>query len=291
MKSYSFKKSFSQDINIGDRLFELAEICFPGISSATECGRKLGASWEAVSTPFIYFHNEVSISHVGVLEIPLQLMGKPVTVAGIHGVCTHPNFRRRGYYRQVMEEVLDYCESRYETLILTTPEPKFYTPFGFRFVPEHAFVSKSQSTGGMDGLRSLDLENPADRKLLQKLLEQRTPVSNIVGVVNEKAVFYFNEGNNPLQYIEDLDIILCMEIEDTTLKLFDIVGKNIDSLAKIIDRIPQPIDEVILYFSPDRLNTEADSFRHVLNGDSFLMVRGSFPAEEHKFMLPRSARC
>ncbi|OUL25731.1 GCN5-related N-acetyltransferase [Nostoc sp. RF31YmG] len=267
------------------------ENTFPGISSAAECGRKLGASWEAASTPFIRFDDDQATTHVGVVEIPMQIMGQRVTVCGIHAVATRQGFRRRGYYREVMNEVLEYCDQIYETLVLTTSQPEFYLPFGFRVVEEHIFKVKCSSTGSIDGWRTLDFADVEDLTLLHRLLETRVPVSNIVGVVEEKAVFLVNEGSRPLYYAKDLDAIACMEIEDTRLHLFDLVTTQIYPLQKILDRIPQPIEEVLIYFSPELLNVKnVQAFPYVID-EAVLMVRGKFAAEEQKFMLPRSARC
>lgn len=290
MNQYHFQRSFSEDPTISKRLFNLLETIFPGLSSLAEIGRVLGASWEVASTPFIRFHGDIAITHVGVLEIPMQLMGQTVTVGGIHGVCTHPEFRHRGYYREVMAEVLEYCDRRYTTLVLTTLQPEFYEPFGFRVVKEHVFITKCNVTGSTAGWRSLNTSDPEDIKLLHRLLETRTPVSNVAGIVGEKSLFCVNEGNRPLHYIEDLDLIVCLEIEDTQLRLFDLVGTSIPTLAVLLERIPQHIEEVVIYFSPDRLDANFQAFPHVLD-QAWLMVRGAFAAEGQQFMLPRSARC
>lgn len=286
-----FQQSFAADPSISPKLFDLMEITFPGISSLAECGRKLGASWEAASTPFIRFHDDQAITHVGVLEIPMQIMGQRMTVGGIHGVATRREFRRRGYYREVMNEVLEYCDQLYETLVLTTPQPEFYLPFGFRVVEEHIFKVKCSFTGSIDGWRTLDFADVEDVTLLHRLLETRVPVSNIVGVVQEKAVFFVNEGSRPLYYAKDLDLIACMEIEDNRLHLFDLVTTQIYALQEILDRIPQLIEEVVIYFSPELLNVNnAQAFPYVID-EAVLMVRGKFAAEKEKFLLPRSARC
>ncbi|PHM09270.1 GNAT family N-acetyltransferase [Nostoc sp. 'Peltigera malacea cyanobiont' DB3992] len=293
MSQYRFKQSFSDDPSLSDKLFNLMEVTFPGISSLAECARKLGASWETASTPFIRFHDDIAITHVGVLEIPMQIMGQRLTVGGVHGVATRAEYRRRGYYREVMEEVLGYCDRDrlYETLVLTTPQPEFYLPFGFRVVEEHIFKVKCNSTGSADSFRILDFTNTKDYTLLHRLLETRAPISNIVGVVNEKPVFCVNEGSRPLYYAEDLDLIACMEIEDNRLHLFDLVTTQICPLKNIISKIPQPIEEVVIYFSPELLDVkDVQAFTHTFD-ETVLMVRGKFAAEGEKFMLPRSARC
>ncbi|WP_348234369.1 GNAT family N-acetyltransferase [Trichocoleus sp. DQ-U1] len=273
------------------KLFDLVEIVFPGLGEMAECGRKLDASSEDASTPFIRFQDDLAITHVGVLEIPMQIMGQRVTVGGIHGVCTRPEFRRRGYYREVIEEVLAYCDKFYETLVLTTPNPEFYTPFGFRKLEEYVFKRRWNLQSSNAGFRILDFNDVEDLKLLHRLLETRIPVSNIVGVVKEKAVFCFNEGSRPIYYAEDLDLIACMEIKETQLHLFDIVATQIYPLKEIIDRIPQTIEDITIYFSPELLDAgDIRAFPHAFD-ETVLMVKGKFAAEGEKFMLPRSARC
>ncbi|PSB13779.1 GCN5-related N-acetyltransferase [filamentous cyanobacterium CCP2] len=284
------KLSFSYDPILSDRLFELLETAFPGIRAGAERIRTLGASWESVSTPFMEFQGEKAIAHVGVLELPLWMNGEPVAVGGIHGVCTHPQFRRRGYFRNCMTAALDYCASRYDLLMLSTSQPELYQPFGFQVVQEYAFTT-SCATQGNNKFRLLDLQTLTDQQILHQLLEEREPVSNVLGVVHERAVFYFNECDRPLYYAEDLDLIAVMEIEDTQLKLYDLVWRSPCSLLDLLDCIPKLIQNVVFYFSPDRLEVEATSFPEVLESDSYLMVYGTLPIEEQQWMLPHSARC
>ncbi|MES1022936.1 GNAT family N-acetyltransferase [Gloeocapsa sp. BRSZ] len=296
MSLYRFEQSFSADPTLSKRLFALLDTVFSDfgfdINSLADAAKELGAPWETASTPFIRFHNDIAIAHVGVLEIPLQIMGESMTVGGIHAVATHPKYRRRGYYREIMTEVLDYCDRRYETLVLTTSQPELYEPFGFRVVEEHKFVAQCEVKESRDRLRLLDLADSNDIKILHRLLTTRTPASNVLGVLpqQEKALFCVNEATRPMYYAEDLDVMICMEIEDTQLKLFDVVGTNIPTLDAILARIFQHIKEIIVHFSPDRLNANFQAVPHVLD-EAFLMVRGEFAAEGKKFMLPRSARC
>jgi predicted N-acetyltransferase YhbS len=292
MHKYRYQRSFIQEATLRYSLFELLGVVFPEVIAAAEIARKLGGYWEEASTPFIKFEGDMAVSHVGVLEIPMKLMGETVIVGGIHGVSTHPEFRRRGYYGQVMEEVLDYCDNRYNTLVLTTGNPEFYQHEGFRVVEEHIFETKCDYVENRDALRLLNLADITDLKLLHRLLETQEPVSNIVGIEKQKdkALFLVNEGSNPMYYASDLDVVILMEIENSTLKLFNIVGTYICTLQEILERIPQAINKVEIYFSPERLNVNAQPLPHMFDG-GVLMVRGKFPAEQQKFMLPRSSRC
>lgn len=300
MHSYPFQQSFADNPTLKKQIFHLLETCFPGITQAEHESLSLGYPWEKVSTPFVRFHGELAITHVGVLELPLVVMGHPVRVGGIHAVGTRPEFRRRGYYRQVMTEVLQYCASRYDTLLLTTGQPALYEPFGFRVLQEHIFIASCPASGGIPGFRPLQVRAPRDLQVVERLLETRLPVSHILGTVREKAVFSFNAGKLPLYYAADLDVIVSFVLEGTQLTLFDIVGSQLPPLGTILQRLPQRIEHVVTYFSPDCLEADFRAVPHTLmdppgalggEGPDFLMIRGPFAAEDQPCMLPRSARC
>jgi GNAT superfamily N-acetyltransferase len=262
------------------------------VGQIAQNARALGAPWESVSTPFLFFEGDRAAAHVGVIELSLVVLGKIVKVGSLHGVATHPDFRRRGAYRRLMAEVLQYCADRYETQILTTEHPEYFTPFGFRVVPEYVFTVQGDTSDGTEGFRVLNTQVADDIALLHRLLDTREPVSQKVGVLNGKAVFCFNEGSRPLHYAADLDAIVCLELEGTKLTLFDIVGPTIPPLAAIRARIPRRVEQVAVCFSPDRLGVEAEANAYVLDhdGPSYFMVRGPFAAEGRAFTLPRSAR-
>ena len=283
--------SFS-DPELTETLFDLLEVVFPGLREGAIGLRRLGARWEEASTPFVHFVNGTPVAHIGVIEIPLVLLGHEVTVGSIHAVATHPGHRRRGYYRQLMEEVLEYCDTRYKTLILTTENPEYYEPFGFRVLQEHRFDWSCPGVAASDGLRRVNLKQVRDIELLDRLLENREPVSRVAGVTGAKAVFCFNEAHRPLYYAEDLDVLISMELTGSRLELFDIVGAELPALEAVVARLPQPVDEVTAFFSLDRFEVSADAAPHVLDhdGPSYLMARGPFAAETKPFMLPRSAR-
>jgi GNAT superfamily N-acetyltransferase len=108
------KSSFADDPSLSGRLFDLLETIFPGVRKVAQNAGALGASWESVSTPFVRLEHGRLVSHVGVIELSLVLLGRVERVGAIHGVATHPEARRRGHYRGLMEEVLRHCADRFE---------------------------------------------------------------------------------------------------------------------------------------------------------------------------------
>lgn len=290
------RSSFADDPTLFDRVFDLLETAFPGLREAAVETRRLGGFWEAVSTPFLHLEDGRLVAHVGLIELPLVLAGRPVPVGSIHAVVTHSGHRRRGHCRALMLEALQYAEGRYETLVLTTEEPPIYEPYGFRVLAEHRFTAAvppgSVSGASGRGLRRLDLGDPADLERLTGLLEAREPVSRVVGCGNARTVFLFNEGHRPLLYTEDLNAVLCMETRGRTLILHDVVAPEMPSLDAIVAALGEPVETVEFSFTPDRLAPGAAFAPEVpdYGGPSYLMARGPFAAEGRPFAFPRSAR-
>jgi len=284
--------SYQDDPALLNGVFDLLDLVFPGLRGVAVRAKALGAPWEAASTPFLAIENGQVLSHVGVIELQLVLLGRQTTVGTVHGVATHPHHRRRGHYRRVMEDLLRHCDRHYQSLILTTEHPEYFEGFDFRTVGEHRFTVDVESSGGTARFRMLDPDLRRDVDILHRLLEGRAPVSEVVGVVNEKAVFCFNEGRRPLPYADDLDLIACMELDGRCLHLYDLVAESIPPLPDILDSLGRPVDEVVTHFSPDRLGAEFDATPQLFDHDglSYLMARGPFAAEGVPFALPRSAR-
>ncbi len=142
----------------------------------------LGYGWAAVSTPFVRREGAHVVGHVGVIELPLVAAGQLFRVGSLHAVCTDPDRRGRGVARALMNEALAACDARFETLVLGTLIPDFYTAFGFRRVAEHAFSRPlpPPAHGPSAGGQALDT-GPASLGLLHRLLAERAPVSARLG--------------------------------------------------------------------------------------------------------------
>ncbi|MFH1844194.1 MAG: GNAT family N-acetyltransferase, partial [bacterium] len=202
------RRSYVNDPRLSDQVFELLDQVFTDLRQAARVARAFGTVWEDISTPYVTFADGRVVAHLGLIELPLIIDGQAKTVGSIHAVATHPEYRRRGYYRQLMEQVLADARDRYEILILTTENPEYYEPFGFRWVGEHKFTVPWSDPAGDDGLRRLAPDNVDDLALLHHLLAVREPVSSLLGVGPEHAVFCFNECPRPLYLLPDLEVIL-----------------------------------------------------------------------------------
>ena len=210
---------------------------WPRLPAGAARAEAMGFAWAAVSTPFVRREGRRVVGHVGVIELPLVMAGRPVAVGSIHAVCTDPERRGRGLGRALIEEALAACAGRYDTLVLTTAIPDFYVKFGFRPVREHAFTRAlpPRSGAARPGGRVLT-ERPEDLELLRRLLAERAPVSERLGSLEDGTVFVvallLTWGDfSRVHYHAALDVLTVHEVRDRTLVLYDVVGPAIPPLG------------------------------------------------------------
>jgi predicted N-acetyltransferase YhbS len=283
------RRSYADDPALCDRVFALLGTWLEALPEQRRLAERLDWRWEDTSTPFVVEEDGRVVSHVGLLEVSYSVLGKELRVGGIHAVCTLAERRRRGLYRSIMDELLDYCDTRYETLVLSTEDPYLYEPFGFRVVPEQQFVARVDAPGGGRGFRVLDARELEDLAVLERLLRERVPVSEVVGVVRERDVFKFNQAEGGVFYCGALDLVGVFESDGDRLVVRDLVFREPVPLARLLREWADPVREVVLQFSPDRFDVDTVA-EPPPPDEGVFMVRGPFGAEGRAFMVPPTAR-
>jgi ribosomal protein S18 acetylase RimI-like enzyme len=246
------------------RLAALFRRVWPALPDAAERAASLGFAWSAVSRPFVRWENGRAVGHVGVIEVPLVLDGRVHLVGSIHAVCTDPDWRGRGIGSALMREALRACAGRYATVVLTTAIPDFYTPFGFRPVPEHAFVGPLRSTRRARGPAARPLTLAAeDLQLLHRVLTRRAPESRRLGSLEDGTVFVVGMlltwGDlSRARHVPALDVVVVYEVVGRTLVLYHVLGETIPPLAALAAEIAGDADRVIALVAPDQLDAALD---------------------------------
>ncbi len=266
------------------QLWALLEAVWPGLPARFDAADWHGWPLGAVSTPFVDRAGGVIVSHVGVLEIPARLGGEDRSIAGLHGVCTHPEARRRGHFRAAMEQAMARVAERYDCAKLCTDKPWAYEPFGFRTVPQHCSRLQRGGAGGGDARSIAEAELP----WLRRQLAQRAPVSErfaarepgwLLGI---DAVLWTGDLRL-FQRIEALDCAVIWEIEGRSLQLYQLIARELPPLDAVLAHCPWPFDELLLWFGPDLLAPGAEALP--FDDDEVLMVWGDWPQLE-PFCLP-----
>lgn len=291
-----FAEAFFDDARRHDRLFELVEHLHPGIASKLEGVRRLGHDWAKLSRPFALFDGERAVAHVGVVGIPLVVEGTEVTVGCLHAAVTHPEARRRGHFRALMERALAWCDASFPAIVAFTDLPGLLEPFGFRRQPEHTFHLPVEPPPRYQGFQKLDFDRSLHVATMRRILEERRPLSSTFAVADRGALVALNlplhEGDLAcLRHCRELDLLAVWGIEQSTLKLYDLIAREAPPLDEVVRQIGRSVQGVEIHFPPpDGWNRPFEPRPASLPGGA-LWVRGPVPGKNRPLLIPPLARC
>jgi GNAT superfamily N-acetyltransferase len=296
--------SYQDEPGLYEEVFALTDLVFSGRETLAKAAR-LGLRWTEESTPFVTRVAGRAVSHVGVLSVPLIVDGRDMKAAGIHGVCTHPDYRGRGLSRQTMIEATAWCDRRFETTLLFTDIPKMYEPHGFRVIRERAFAARDvsarrsrgtenprrpDSSSDKDGdLRRLDWSREEDVALLKRIARERVPVSRVLGAAAAPGIFAFNAARLPTWHSRELDAIVAMDETGGTTRIHDVAASRMPSWEELVRQIPAGMKRIELWFCPDGLGAEEFVTPIECPYEGYFMARGPLGDESRPRMLPRTA--
>ena len=243
------RRNYAEDPTLGDQVFALLESVFPGVGSGRGNGAQFGVPWESISTPFVVGDNGAVVAHVGLLSLPLFVMGRRTVVGAVDAVATDPAHRGRGLFRSLLHELIMFAEAHYPTLLLTTVHPEYFTPFGFRVVAESIFRAPAPRVAP-SGARDLDLRDPRDIALMKDRLRRRVPLSPVLGAADDAGVWAFYEFKSRIRYDGALHVAVIAERVDRTLKVFDVVAPVLPTLEDVVRIAGEPVDEVVVLHRP-----------------------------------------
>lgn len=286
--------AFFADEERASAVFRLLDHGWPSLAKRVGHARRLGFDWRDISRPFAIFQGPQAVAHAGVVRLEAELAGKRHCFAGVHAVCTHPDWRHMGYCRRVMAAALRWCDEHFETVILFSERAALYERFGFRTVPQARFAVERAFLRGRSGFRRLT-ESPGDVARLRGLLQARSPVSSVYGPVAPATLLPLNEilmrrHLERIHYSARLGLAAAFERTGGVLRLYDLAGPRIPGLDEIVGELPGAVGRVETWFAADRLGggLQPQDFEP---GPDRLMVRGRFPPEGRPFLVPLHARC
>lgn len=284
-------KNYALEPMLYEECLSLVDECFPGIKSIADQGKLYNAYWDNVSTPFVYYINNELVGHIGLIPFKLVINNQEYTGAALHGVCVKEQFRRKGIFKELMNEALLYIQKNYNLSFLFADQANIYEPFGFKRIDEYDFwVEDFNIPRCIDPVRKLDLDNKSDLQIMHDLLLKRLPISNRFGIVKETVVFTLTALSSPIYFSDKNQFLISYNIKDDVLYVSDIVfTKHIDFL-NIISCIPESYSKIILQFYPD--NFEHLNFKPIkATPEDFIMVLDHFNLGTLPLRYPETERC
>jgi GNAT superfamily N-acetyltransferase len=230
------------------------------------------------------------VANAATFTLPLIIGGKRVNAMGIQSVATRPAWRRRGLSHDLLRRALQWCDSNARLTFLMTLIPGFYEPMGFRIVPQFAYVGRAPAASPVrHGCRRLDLNLGEDRRLLARVLRNRTPVSTHFAVDGSAGAFVlslFDQTDFAAWYIESKDaVVVTAERSDGVLCVVD-VAAAMPTLQELVAALGEQATQVEVHFPPDQLAWTGVAV--AAQTSTFFMVRGDLESVA-PFMFPETA--
>jgi hypothetical protein len=210
-------------------------------------------------------------------------------------VGTLPEYRRRGLSRILMQDILDKYSDSVDIIFLYSSEEAlgFYPKFGFDHHNEVIFRQTKNIPPPDFSARRLDTGSDKEFSLVQEMLSRRAPISKLFGALDYDFITIWHILNlhpNHLYYLEKEGIIIIASESDNQIHIWDVIYDKPLDIQRTLPRIieSEDIKYINYYFSPDQLEFDYDDT--IVDSDSPLFVKGTFPIGGRKFKFPSTAQ-
>jgi GNAT superfamily N-acetyltransferase len=248
--------------------------------------------WDPTYCPYTLFEGNTAISNVSMFSMPMMINQKQIRAAGIQSVMTHPDHRKKGYMKHLFSTMLSDIESEYDSLFLFTESPELYTRYGFKELDEYYYTAGFQHKGEEGALQKLNLFEEQDKEMMRECFLSHQPVSEQFAPINHASSFYLNMYNpfygERLYYAKELKAIIVYEVEEETLKLYDVVAEAIPSFEQLSAQIPDPFLKVEFYFHPELLQVKTGKTVRITKQNR-LMIKGELKLKHNEIKMPDTA--
>jgi predicted GNAT family N-acyltransferase len=274
MRELKLVKGYKNDDVLRNSFNELANQIF-GINF--ECWYQKGY-WTEKYEPYSFVDKNKVVANISVNKINLLINGEMKRGLQIGTVMTHPDYRKRGLSKKLMNYILEEYENEYDLMYLFANDTvlNFYPKFGFEAVEEYQYsmdykASKNKPTA----IRKLDGTKDEDLHYIYKMAANRLPVSRDFNTINtqELVMFYsmyvFSED---LYYLENEAAVVIFQHEGEQLHVFDVISEKEMNLKNIIVQIANHnTKEVVFHFTPEQDGLPVQ--RKAFKGSEVLFVK------------------
>ena len=185
--------------------------------------------WPDNYDAIVVLDGDTPVAGIGVYETPLYVDGRMIKAAQLGCVGVHPDYRKRGLSRLLMEAVFKKYRERVDFIYLFTGQDNrdFYPLFGFQ---KHPMQHISINTEGMNACgtaRLLDMNEKADFDLLMHVARSRYERDNPIGIRDFSAVLAWrvlSMANEQKYYLPEQDAIVISRSKQAVIEIVDVIS-------------------------------------------------------------------
>lgn len=225
------------------------------------------------------------IANASISFLDLIMNNEPKKAIQIGTVMTAKAYRNKGLSKLLLERIIAENEDQCDFIYLFANDKvlNFYPKFGFKKIAEKSYTLDARSVLKQTAkIKFLHPDIPDDRKIITRLMENRKPVSNILGVVNDKwplstsTLDRYCDFLDRYYLVEDNVLVLARRSAGV-LDLYDIISHHEISLDDIVEKMVTDRDQKVeFHFIPELKKYKARASIAVWEDDT-LFVRSKQP--------------
>ncbi|PAB60358.1 GNAT family N-acetyltransferase [Anaeromicrobium sediminis] len=208
---------------------------------------------------YSYLQDDKIIANVSVNKMNLVMDGKIKKAIQIGTVMTDSKYRNMGLAAKLMNHVIQKYENSCDLIYLFANDSvlEFYPKFGFEKISENSYEMEAKDIKRkVVPIKRLDIKNENDRENIKRLVQNRKPISEKLGIINDQwplLVYCLYEYRNDMYYLMEDDSIVIARRNDHTLHLYDIISQKPINLDDVLEKVVREEDErVQFYFIPKK---------------------------------------
>jgi GNAT superfamily N-acetyltransferase len=243
------------------------------------------------------FDGDNAVSNVSVTKMRFLIRGREVDALQLGTVMTHPDYRERGLARELMANITKEYEGQFSFRFLFANDSvtAFYPRYGFvereRFCYSAPLVQQANESAGF---RYLDLEKAEDRRILERCLYSRLPLSSAFSLITGQSIALFHAlylFSDALLFHEKEEGVLMVRQEGETLHLYDAAYPRKIEWASFLQTLPfSGIREAVFHFTPETDELPRGEWIMEKEEDDHFFVDAPQALFPEKFSFPATGR-
>lgn len=238
---------------------------------------------------YSYLCEEKVVANVSINKFNIIYNGKINKAIQLGTVMTDKNYRNKGLIRKLMDIILKEYED-YDLIYLLANNTvlDFYPKFGYKRVIEGKYEMDVREINELelynDNIIKLDLENEDHKRIIERLIKNRVPISQKLGIIKDYWPLYTYcnyEFRDDLYYLEEEKIIVILRRENNTLELYDILSEKNFVLDNIISKVLRKEDKKVKFeFIPESKKYKIDFELEDKLNDALFVLEGKETLED-----------
>ncbi|GAF11364.1 acetyltransferase, GNAT family [Bacillus sp. JCM 19046] len=212
--------------------------------------------WDERYIPYSFLYDGEVVANASVFKMTLVLNGKTYNAIQVGTVMTAPAHQKQRLAGRLMEHLLRVYAGELIYLYANKSVLDFYPRYGFKRVHESLYTidvkEADLSVERGHAVQQVSLDH--DRELLEFYAKHRVRQSNQVDVANNDALllFYFAiPFAEMIYYIAELDTIVLMEHEGSTLQLYDVISLREPNIEQMVATcMNRTTKAIVCHFTP-----------------------------------------